>query len=67
VVETCGPHRSHIAEAALHLVADRESGHEFTAGTVRIFDRGEHRSQIVARMTGLSLTEIAVIEVQVTD
>ena len=67
VVETCGPHRSHIAEAALHLVADRESGQEVTTGTVRVFDRGKHRSQIVARMTGLSLTEIAVIEVQVAD
>ena len=67
MVETCCPHRSDIAEAALNLVGDRESGHEVTASAIRVFRCRQDRRQIIARMAGFTLGKIAVIEVEVSN
>ena len=62
-----GAHRGDIAEAALHLISDRQRGEKIGAGAAGIFARREHRAQIVAGMAGLLRSKIAVVEIQVAD
>ena len=65
VVEALGAHRRDLGEAVLDLVGDRQRGQQRATVGVRVLGRGEHRSEVVARMAGLPGRQVGVVEVQV--
>ena len=65
VVEARVAHWRHVAQPALHLVGQGERGEEVATRRAGIFRGGEHGPEVVARVTGLALREVAVVEVEV--
>src|SRR5207244_747186 len=58
-------HWRHVAQPALHLVGQGERGEEVATRRAGVFRGGEHGPEVVARVTGLALREVAVVEVEV--
>ena len=67
VIEARVAHRRHVAQPALDLVGQGERGEEVASGCAGVFRRSEHRAEVVARVTGLAVREVAVVEVEVAD
>src|SRR5260221_2063152 len=63
VVESLVADGSNVAQPALDLISYRQSCQEFFTSAVRVFAGSQYR-EIVTRMAGLVLCEIAVIEIQ---
>src|SRR5205823_8094453 len=56
-----------VAQPALNLIRDRQSSQELLAGAVRVLAGRQDRAQVIARMAGLILCQIAVVEIEVSD
>ena len=66
VVEPTAHHRNLCAETTLDLVGDRESEQEIRPAGVDVFGDGEHRAEVVGRMTQAAGRQISVEQIGIT-
>ena len=67
MIETLIAHGRYITQSALYLIGDRQRGHYVPASPIRVFGPGEDGRQIVARVTGLALCQISIVEIEITN
>jgi len=67
VVKSLGTDRSHVAQPTEHLIGHRQSREKFLAVPPGVFGSGQDSSDVIAWMTGFSVYQITIIEVQVTN
>ncbi len=67
MVESVGPDGSNVGEPTLDLVGDGKSGQEVSAVGSCVLARRKHRSEVVARVAGLTWGQVGIIEVEIAD
>ena len=56
-----------VAEPALHLIGEREGGHEIPSGGAGVLRRRKHSAHVVARVRGAHRAHVAVADVEIAD